>query len=96
PGELLAYSEGRGLAMWELAAEYEAARGGTAKEDVLEKMRGLVSIMEGALKEGLAGTEYADRILGPQAYLIEAACKAGGEIGCDILQDVGRSGQGEM
>ena len=90
-GEMLAYNEGRGLAMWELAAEYEAARGGTAKEDVLEKMRGLVSIMEGALKEGLAGTEYADRILGPQAYLIEAACKEGALIPCDILNNVIKS-----
>ena len=70
---------------------YEAARGGTSKDEALDKMRMLVSIMEGSLKEGLAGTEYADRILGPQARLIEAARERGALIPCDILNNVIKS-----
>ncbi len=89
--EMLAWNEGRGLAMWELAAEYEAARGGTSREEAVAKMGALVDIMEGALKSGLAGTEYADRILGPQAYMIEAARERGALIPCDILNNIIKS-----
>ncbi|WP_288503173.1 L-serine ammonia-lyase, iron-sulfur-dependent, subunit alpha [Cloacibacillus evryensis] len=89
--DMLAFSEGGNMPMWELAAEYEAARGGTSKDEALDKMRMLVSIMEGSLKEGLAGTEYADRILGPQARLIEAARERGALIPCDILNNVIKS-----
>ncbi|MDO5116598.1 MAG: L-serine ammonia-lyase, iron-sulfur-dependent, subunit alpha [Synergistaceae bacterium] len=89
--EMLAWNEGRGLAMWELAAEYEAARGGTSREEAAAKMSALVDIMEGALANGLAGTEYADRILGPQAYMIEAARERGALIPCDILNNIIKS-----
>ncbi len=89
--EMLAWNEGRGFAMWELAAEYEAARGGTSREEAVAKMSALVDIMEGALANGLAGTEYADRILGPQAYMIEAARERGALIPCDILNNIIKS-----
>ena len=62
--EMLAWNEGKNLEMWQLAAEYEAARGGTSREEVFDKMSALVEIMERALDGGLAGTDYADRILG--------------------------------
>jgi L-serine dehydratase len=71
--ELLAYKEGRaaagkeGLDLWELAVRYESARGGISEDEVLGRMRGIVGIMEEAIREGLRGTEYADRILGPQS-----------------------------
>ena len=47
-------------------------RGNTTEEDIFNKMDRLVGIMEKAVEDGLAGTEYADRILGPQAHLIDA------------------------
>jgi L-serine dehydratase len=43
------------------------ARGGMTEEAVLEQARNLVRVMRDAVGEGLAGTKYEDRILGPQA-----------------------------
>jgi L-serine dehydratase len=60
---MLAYNEGRNLALWELAVAYESARGGIPATAVIEKTRALLHIMEDCINEGLAGTEYADRIL---------------------------------
>ena len=37
--EMLAWNEDKNLEMWELAAEYEAERGGTSREDVFNKCR---------------------------------------------------------
>lgn len=65
--EMLEYRAGTNLKLWELAAEYEAWRGGISTEEVFEKMRGVVSVMDGAIRNGLNGTEYADRILGSQS-----------------------------
>ena len=65
--EMLEYNEGKQLALWELAADYEAARGNISRETVFENMRAIVRIMAGAVDEGLCGTEYADRILGSQS-----------------------------
>ncbi len=65
--EMLAYNEGKDLQLWELAAEYESARGGISRGEVVEKMRVIVRIMANAIKTGLEGTEYADRILGSQS-----------------------------
>lgn len=89
--EMLEWNEGKNLEMWELAAEYEAARGGTSREEVFAKMSELVGIMERALDNGLAGTDYADRILGPQAYMIDAARGRGALIPCDVLNSIIKS-----
>ena len=65
--EMFAYNDGKNLALWELAAEYESARGGIPTAEVFEKMRSIVRIMGNAIKSGLRGTEYSDRILGSQS-----------------------------
>ena len=83
--DMLAWNEGKNLEMWELAAEYEAARGGTSREEVFDKMSELVEIMEREVDGGLAGTDYADRILGPQAHMIDEARGRGALIPCDVL-----------
>lgn len=53
--------------LWELAAVYESARGDISTDIVLAMGREIVGVMKGAVSEGLAGTTYSDRILGPQA-----------------------------
>jgi len=58
------------MAPWELAIEYECARGRIDKEEVMSMGRHIVSVMKDSLKTGLAGTEFSDRILKPQAYLM--------------------------
>lgn len=51
----------------DLAIIYESARSGHDAAEVLDLARNLVRVMRGAVDEGLAGTDYKDRILGPQA-----------------------------
>lgn len=65
--EMLAYNASRGLSLWELALQYESARGGITPETVFDQMKQIVRIMQASVQEGLAGTEYADRILGCQS-----------------------------
>lgn len=65
--EMLAFNEGKDLTLWELAAEYEGARGGITSEEVFERMRTIVRVMENAITTGLKGTDYPDRILGSQS-----------------------------
>lgn len=60
---MLEFNEDRQLRLWELAVAYESARGGITSEQVIEKGREILHVMEGAVKTGLAGTQYADRIL---------------------------------
>jgi L-serine dehydratase len=65
--EMLVYDGGNGRPLWELAVDYESARGAIGREEVFEKMRGIVNIMGNAIQTGMAGTTYEDRILGSQA-----------------------------
>ena len=75
--EMLAYNEGLQLDASQLAVRYEAARGAIAESDVVALMTDLVGIMESAVARGLAGTDYADRILGRQAARYRAQAEAG-------------------
>ncbi len=65
--EMFEYNAGKDLPLWELAVRYEAARGGISHEEVFDKMRAIVRIMDNAIKSGLKGTSYDDRILGSQS-----------------------------
>jgi L-serine dehydratase len=67
---MLAYNEGKDLALWELALDYESARGGISHAEVVEKARAILKIMEDGVKTGLAGTQYADRILPCQSVTL--------------------------
>lgn len=74
--------------MWEMAVLYESIRGNTTEQDILDKMNDLIDIMENSVEEGLAGTVYSDRILGPQAYKIEDGIRSGRLIPGDVLNQV--------
>jgi L-serine dehydratase len=65
--EMLAFDQGQGRALWELAIDYESARGAMSRETVVEKMQAIVRIMGNAIESGLNGTTYKDRILGSQS-----------------------------
>jgi L-serine dehydratase len=64
---MLEYNRDKHLDLWELAVHYEGARGVLSAEQVLEKMGVIMDVMQNAIQAGLAGTEYADRILGYQS-----------------------------
>jgi len=65
--EMMEYNRDKNLDLWELAVHYENARGAITDERVMEKMTDIIDIMKNAIHSGLAGTEYADRILGYQS-----------------------------
>ena len=89
--ELLAYAAEHPMEPWEYGCYYESCRGGAAMQEVYGQMEGILSVMEQAVDEGLAGTEYKDRILGAQSYRIDEAEKAGKLIPCDPLNMVIKS-----
>ena len=65
--EMLRYNQGKDLPLWELAILYESARGSLTHDQVMEKMREIVRILQTSIQEGIRGTEFADRILGHQS-----------------------------
>lgn len=77
PQRLLEFNRSRGLTLWELAVEYEKARGGLSGEEVLTRMEDIVELLEGSVREGLAGTEFRDRILGAQSPGYRVAMESG-------------------
>jgi L-serine dehydratase len=74
---LVRHDAGRNRALWRWAVEYERARGGLPEGEVLSRMTDLVRLLRRSIAQGLAGTEYADRLLGPQSGQFEAAMRAG-------------------
>ncbi len=70
--EMLEYNREKNLDLGELAIHYERARGALDAEQVLEKMTGILDVMQNAIQTGLAGTVYADRILGYQSGNFQA------------------------
>jgi len=64
--EMLRYDAGRGTPLWRLAVEYEMARGNLAEAEVMARMVEMVRIIRRSIRQGIAGTQYKDRILGHQ------------------------------
>ncbi len=86
--EMLDYNEGKNLSLWELAVHYESARGNISHDQVFEKMRAIVKIMQNAIEIGLKGTSYADRILGPQSVNFNQQMKKKTLVEGDVLNHV--------
>ncbi len=71
--ELMSYDAGREIPLWQWAVEYEMARGALDAGAVHAMMLDIVRILRRSIAEGVAGTEYADRLLGAQAGLFAKA-----------------------
>ena len=71
--QMLSYWEKEGGELWELAVLYESSRGKLSKIEVFSKMRDMINILKSSIETGLKGTSYEDRILGPQAWMVEKA-----------------------
>ncbi len=84
--ELILAAEKTGKELWELALDYECARGKLQKNEVLALAGEVAKVMCNARDNGLAGTSYDDRILGPQAQKI----LSGGHIlfGGDLIKNL--------
>ena len=86
--EMLQYNEGKNLALWQMAVHYEAQRGNISHDEVFEKMRAIVGIMRNAIELGLKGTNYKDRILGPQSVNYKKRFDEGALVAGDVLNHV--------
>jgi L-serine dehydratase len=70
--EMLDYNAEKNLSLWELAVKYESLRGNISEQAVLDKMEDIRIILKNAVDTGLKGTQYQDRILGPQSVKFKA------------------------
>ena len=75
--EMLEHDAGRGTPLWKLAVNYEMARGGLSEDEVIAKMVEIVRIVRRSIAEGIAGTEYDDRVLGHQCGRFDELMRAG-------------------
>lgn len=75
--EMLRHDQGRNTPLWKLAVEYEMARGNLSEAEVLAAMGDIVRILRRSIAQGLAGTEYEDRVLGHQCGQFNDLMSAG-------------------
>ena len=82
------YNKEKDLSLWELAVHYESARGNMSREQVFQKMKDVVHIMQTSILAGLEGTEYADRILGYQSGFFRTKLENGQLLDGGILNKI--------
>jgi L-serine dehydratase len=75
--ELLRHDGAAQTPLWQLAVHYECARGQFAPETAVAKMVEIVRILRKSIKQGIEGTQYADRVLGHQSGNFQAMLAAG-------------------
>ena len=74
---MLKYAEKEDLDLATIGLLYEQHQSGLPEDEVVDKMKYIVGVIESSIKTGLAGTVYADRILPQQSHLIDKADKRG-------------------
>jgi L-serine dehydratase len=62
--EMLRHDANRNTPLWKLAVEYEQARGNLTEAEIIAQMVALVRILRRSIQQGIAGTQYEDRVLG--------------------------------
>ena len=83
--ELMAHDAGREIPLWKWAVEYEKVRGALSEETVLAMMVDIVRILRRSIAQGVAGTEYADRILGHQSGKFARMMESGALLNAGVL-----------
>ncbi len=69
--ELLKNASAENKELWELALSYECQRSALSQRQIMAMGSAILKVMKSSIEEGLSGTLYNDRILGPQAFKIE-------------------------
>jgi L-serine dehydratase len=85
---MLEFDGGRGEPLWKLATQYEAARGNLSEQESLQKMVEIVRILRRSIQQGIAGTQYEDRILGHQCGEFQRQMLAGNLLGGSMFNRV--------
>jgi L-serine dehydratase len=86
--EMLAYNQDKNLDLWELAVRYESIRGNISEAEVLSKMNDIRLILKNAVETGLKGTQFEDRILGPQSVKFKSMMEDRKLISGDVLNRI--------
>ena len=74
---MLAHDGAQNTPLWQLAIEYERARGNFAEREVIAKMTDIVRILRKSIASGIAGTSYEDRVLHHQSGRFAEMMNAG-------------------
>lgn len=74
---MLAHDGARQTPLWQLAVDYEMARGGFSEREVIDRMIAIVRILRRSLASGIAGTHHDDRMLGHQSGRFHEMMQAG-------------------
>jgi len=64
---MLEHDGAQNTPLWQLAIEYERARGNFTEAEVIAKMTDIVRILRKSIASGIAGTSYEDRVLHHQS-----------------------------
>jgi len=83
--QMLDWNRDRRLDLAGLAAAYESARGGIPEGEVEGRMQAIVYILRQSIAQGIAGTRFADRILGAQSAGFKAAMAKGALLEAGML-----------
>lgn len=75
--EMLAHDGAQNTPLWQLAIEYERARGNFSEREVIDKMIVIVRILRKSIASGIAGTSYEDRVLHHQSGRFAEMMNAG-------------------
>lgn len=74
---MLAHDGAQDTPLWQLAIEYERARGSFTEREVIDKMTDIVRILRKSIASGIAGTSYEDRVLHHQSGRFAEMMNAG-------------------
>ena len=86
--EMLEWNKDKNLSLWELAIAYESIRGNISTDEVVQKMRDIITIMRNSVDTGLRGTHWEDRILGSQSLKFRDSMAEGRLVQGDVLNTV--------
>lgn len=75
--EMLKHDGAQNTPIWQLAIEYERARGNFTEREVIDKMIAIVRILRKSIASGIAGTSYEDRVLHHQSGKFAELMNAG-------------------
>jgi L-serine dehydratase len=75
--DMLAHDGTQNTPLWQLAIEYERARGSFSEREVIDKMIAIVRILRKSIASGIAGTTYEDRVLHHQSGRFAEMMKEG-------------------
>lgn len=86
--ELVEYARDQDVKLWELAVQYECARGNISESQVVEQMVDIVRILRRSIASGIAGSSYEDRVLGHQSGRFQEKWQQGSLLGGNMLNRV--------